>query len=125
MAWWSRKNKATEQPAAPGEPGKRLTTEGLFQKCDACRAVLDTGRVIEALRCCPSCGHHFPMPTAERIPLVLDEDSFHEEDAAVAPVDALGFRDTRSYAERLRTTRKATGQADAFLAGLGRIEGRP
>jgi acetyl-CoA carboxylase carboxyl transferase subunit beta len=62
MAWWSRKNKATE---LSGE--KRSVPTGLFQKCEGCSSTLDSQKVVEALRCCPQCGHHFAMPTEERI----------------------------------------------------------
>ncbi|MCS6914267.1 MAG: acetyl-CoA carboxylase, carboxyltransferase subunit beta [Myxococcales bacterium] len=122
MVWWDRKNKATERPASAP---KRSVPEGLFQKCTACQAVLDTSRVVEALRCCPACGAHFAMPTEERIQLVLDPGSFQEEDAALEPVDALGFRDTRGYGERLRLAQEAVGVSDAFRSGLGTIAGQP
>jgi acetyl-CoA carboxylase carboxyl transferase subunit beta len=121
MHWWSRKNKATEQAQ---EAQRRSLPEGLFQKCGACQAVLDSHRVAEALRCCPSCGHHFPLPTDERVRLICDEGSFTELDAGVLPTDPLGFRDTRAYADRLRAMRKATGQGDAFRGGTARIGGR-
>src|SRR5262245_13041518 len=119
MAWWSRKNKATELSGQE----KRSVGAGLFQRCDACGTTLDAQKVVEALRCCPQCGSHFHMPTAERIALLLDNGSFVEEDGAVAPTDPLGFRDSKSYADRLRSTRKATGCADAFRSGLGCIAG--
>jgi acetyl-CoA carboxylase carboxyl transferase subunit beta len=121
MSWWSRRNKATEQP---GEAMKRSLPEGLFQKCEACQSLVDSHKILLALRCCPSCGHHFAMPTDERIALLLDEGTFCEEDAAIEPADPLGFRDTRSYADRLRSARRTTGQADAFRWGLGDIDGR-
>src|SRR5262249_7913864 len=113
MAWWSRKNKATEQRQHT-EASKRSMSEGLFQKCSACHALLDSSKVLEALRCCPDCGFHFTLPTEERIGLMLDEGSFREEDAAVEPADPLGFRDSKAYADRLRATREAVGAADAF-----------
>ncbi len=124
MAWWSRKNKATDNSLSPSGAGqKRPVPTGLFQKCDACQAMLDSQQVVETLRCCPACGHHFTMPTEERIHLVLDPGSFQELDRGVEPVDALRFHDTRSYADRLRSMRKATGQPDAFRGGFGEIDG--
>jgi acetyl-CoA carboxylase carboxyl transferase subunit beta len=118
MAWWSRKNKATELGSE-----KRSVPTGLFQKCDGCGAAIDSQKLRACLRCCPLCGHHFAMPTAERIELLLDEGSAVEVDAGLAAEDPLGFKDTKRYADRLRTLEKATGQPDAFRAFLGSIGG--
>ena len=149
MAWWSRKNKATDIPdpqtdldrqspavdsrgaGAASESGgaaqatKRSVPTGLFQKCDGCQAILDTVKVKEHLRCCPSCGHHFSMPTQERLDLLMDAGSFVEEDATLTPQDPLQFRDTKGYADRLVAMRKSTGQRDAFRWGMGRVHGQP
>ena len=118
MAWWSRKNKATE---LSGE--KRSVPTGLFQKCEGCSSTLDSQKVVEALRCCPQCGHHFAMPTEERIALLLDEGSFVEQDTGLRAIDPLGFRDSKSYADRLRVLQKNTGQADAFRSFVGNLDG--
>lgn len=118
MAWWSRKNKATELGSE-----KRSVPEGLFQKCDGCGAAIDSQKLVVSLRCCPLCGHHFAMPTAERIALLLDEGRATEVDIGLAAQDPLGFRDTKRYADRLRALEKATGQPDAFRAFLGEIAG--
>ncbi len=123
MAWWSRKNRTTGQQQ-DGTHGKRPVPSGLFQKCDACQAVLDSTKVLEALRCCPHCGKHFVMPTEERISLIVDEGSFIEEDTGIGPLDPLGFQDQKGYPDRLRAAQGATGQKDAFREGLARIDDR-
>jgi acetyl-CoA carboxylase carboxyl transferase subunit beta len=96
MAWWSRKNKATELSSE-----KRSVPTGLFIKCEGCSATVDSEKIREALRCCPQCGHHFTMPTEERLALLLDDESAEEQDLEITPRDPLGFRDTKSYADRL------------------------
>ena len=118
MAWWSRKNKATELSSE-----KRSVPTGLFQKCDGCGAMLDSEKIVQALRCCPSCGHHFSMPTEDRMRLLLDEGTFVEEDVGLIATDPLGFRDSKSYGDRLRASHKSTGQRDAFRGGIGEIDG--
>lgn len=80
MAWWSRKNKATELASE-----KRSVPTGLFIKCDGCSATVDSEKIRESLRCCPQCGHHFTMPTDERLSLLLDEESAEEQDLEIAP----------------------------------------
>ena len=118
MAWWSRKNKSTEFGSE-----KRSVPTGLFQKCDGCATTLDSQKIVAALRCCPQCGHHFTMPTEERIALLLDEGSKIEQDTALGATDPLGFRDTKSYADRLKGIKKATGQSDAFRSFVGNVHG--
>jgi acetyl-CoA carboxylase carboxyl transferase subunit beta len=122
MAWWSRqkdKKKVAEQAVA-----KRSVPSGLFQKCEGCGATVETEKVRQALYCCPACGHHFALPTDERIRLVVDEDSFVEADELIQPEDPLMFRDSKRYADRLRAAQKQVGVADAFREGTARIGGR-
>jgi acetyl-CoA carboxylase carboxyl transferase subunit beta len=119
MAWWSR-TKEKKEAAAP----KRSVPQGVFQKCDGCGATLASDQVKASLWCCPQCGHHFVMPTAARVELIVDEGSFVEEDTTLSPEDRLGFSDQKSYGERLRVTQKKIGARDAFRAGLGKIGGR-
>jgi len=120
MAWWSRKNKATELASE-----KRSVPTGLFIKCDGCSATVDSEKIRESLRCCPQCGHHFTMPTDERLSLLLDEESAEEQDLEIAPQDPLGFRDSKRYADRLIALQKHTGQPDAFRSFLAKLDGVP
>jgi len=121
MAWWSRKKEKKEAAQALAE--KRSVPSGLWQKCDECGAILESQKVEAAQMVCPSCGSHFPLPTEGRIALVLDDGRFDELDEEVRPRDRLGFRDSKRYADRLRSAARAAGSRDAFREGLGRIEG--
>jgi len=118
MAWWSRKNKATERGVE-----KRSVPTGLFQKCDGCGGTVDSYRIAVALRCCPVCGYHFAMPTEERLALLLDDGGCDEQDRGLAPVDALEFWDSKSYSDRLKALQRSSGQRDAFRSFLGRVDG--
>jgi acetyl-CoA carboxylase carboxyl transferase subunit beta len=73
---------------------------------------------------CPKCEFHFAVPTRERVALTLDEDSFTEHDPHVESLDPLGFRDSKRYRDRIKSTTKSSGFTDAFIEGVGRIEGR-
>ena len=116
MAWWSRKNKAPEFGSE-----KRSVPSGLFQKCDGCATTLDSQKIVLALRCCPQCGHHFTMPTEDRIRLLFDEGTAVEQDTGLGATDPLGFRDTKSYADRLSGLKKTLGRADAFRSFVGNL----
>ena len=119
MAWWSKKKTLGAAPA----PEKRPVPDGLWQKCDGCAEVLYGEEVAQNHGVCPKCDHHFALPTHDRIRLTLDEGSFTEHDSAIESLDPLGFRDSKRYRDRLRTTIRNVGFADAFVEGVGRIEG--
>jgi acetyl-CoA carboxylase carboxyl transferase subunit beta len=120
MAWYKRDDSDEELGAE-----KRSVPAGVFTKCPGCRAALLTADLENTDQVCPHCDHHFPMSAAARVKLVLDPDSFVEEDATIESVDPLGFRDSKRYADRLRSARRGGGAADAILAGSGRIDERP
>jgi len=119
MAWWSRQKKKPE-----GAPRKRSVPQGLFQKCDQCGETLESEKVKAALYCCYKCGHHFVLPTEERIKLICDDGVFREEDRHVQPEDPLGFVDSKKYGDRVRAAQKQVGTPDAFRDGMARIGGR-
>jgi acetyl-CoA carboxylase carboxyl transferase subunit beta len=121
MAWWSKQKSKMKPDEAVR--AKRSVPSGLFQKCDACGETVETERVKQALWCCPMCGFHFVLPTDDRIKLMLDPDSFHEEDLTIQPEDPLAFRDSKRYADRLRAAQKQVGVPDAFREGLATIDG--
>jgi acetyl-CoA carboxylase carboxyl transferase subunit beta len=97
----------------------------VFTKCPGCRAALLTADLEKNDFVCPQCEHHFPVPAAKRLELVLDPGSFTEADASIESVDPLGFKDAKRYADRLRSARRNAGGADAVLCGSGKIEGAP
>jgi acetyl-CoA carboxylase carboxyl transferase subunit beta len=122
-AWWSKQRKKMKPEVAAKT--KRSVPSGLFQKCDECGATVPSAQVKEALWCCPQCGHHFVMPTAERIKITVDAGSFEEMDRNIQPEDPLEFRDSKRYLDRLRSAQKQVGLADAFREGRATIGGRP
>jgi acetyl-CoA carboxylase carboxyl transferase subunit beta len=52
----------------------------------------------------------------------LDHGSFRELDGDLSSVDALGFVDSKSYAQRLEEYRERTRRNDAIVCGLGTID---
>lgn len=104
---------------------KRGVPEGLWIRCDGCKATVFRKLVNEALGVCPECGFHFYVPALTRIQQLLDEDSFEEWFADMAPCDPLEFKDRKSYKKRLISEQKKTGLRDACVVGRGYMRGRP
>lgn len=120
MAWWRRKKEPLDQPS--GE-GKVSVPKGLWSKCDSCGEISYTDELVDNLRVCPVCGHHAPMPTDERVLAMLDEGTWEEMDVELASGDPLGFTDQKAYKDRIKAAVKKTGRQDAFVSGIGKMDG--
>jgi len=104
---------------------KREVPDGLWMRCPDCEGMLYRKVVTENLEVCPECNCHFRMGGKARIRQLVDEDSFEELFADVAPADPLDFRWLgQTYAERLRKEQAKTGNTEAVLTGIAYIKGR-
>jgi acetyl-CoA carboxylase carboxyl transferase subunit beta len=126
VAWFQKKDKRDGDDEGDGEGEKRgkPSAEGLWVKCNHCREIIYRKELERNLRVCPKCDYHFPITVDERIALLLDEGTFKEWDAELAPTDPLGFRDTLKYRDRLKAAQEQTGRRDALISGTGTIEGQ-
>jgi acetyl-CoA carboxylase carboxyl transferase subunit beta len=122
MAWWRRKKEALEPDSAKA---KNSIPKGLWSKCESCGEITYTDELVANLRVCPVCQHHAPMPTAERIAATIDAGTWELLDQELRSGDPLEFQDQKPYAERLVKAVRSVGAGDAFLSGLGDIDGVP
>jgi acetyl-CoA carboxylase carboxyl transferase subunit beta len=111
--------------AMQGRRPKRGVPEGLWMLCDGCGATIFRKRMEEKGGLCPECGHHFYISVRNRIVQLLDNDTFEEWFANMAPRDPLGFVDKKPYIERLADEQARTGLTEACVAGKGYLRGRP
>lgn len=102
---------------------KRNVPEGLWTKCEACSAVLYRPELERNFLVCPKCSAHMPLAARARLGMFLDPGEKREIAAGLAPVDALKFRDSKKYRDRIQTSQKATGEKDALVAMAGRLAG--
>ncbi|MFT7642724.1 MAG: acetyl-CoA carboxylase carboxyl transferase subunit beta [Pirellulaceae bacterium] len=103
---------------------KRGVPEGLWLRCPGCQSAIFRQEADKRQNVCPECDYHFYVSARERIVQVLDEGTFEEWDAGVSPLDPLGFRDKKSYAERIVAEQKRTGLTDAAITGTGMVRAR-
>jgi len=114
-----------EVPGTPSAPRKEGIPEGLWMRCPECEEMLFRKVVEEAFHVCPSCQHHFRISARQRIDQLVDPGSFEEMFTDVVPADPIGFVDKKSYADRLASEQKKSGNTDAVVCGRGFIKGRP
>ena len=119
MAWFKK------EPAAAGKESKVRMPEGLWIKCDGCKEILSKPELEQNLNVCPRCQHHFRLGARARLDSLVDPESFKEWDAGLRSLDPLGFKDQKSYVERLKTARKTTGMEECLLSGTATIGGFP
>lgn len=103
---------------------KRGVPEGLWKRCPGCQQTIFRKEVDRRQGVCPECDYHWYVPARERITQLLDEGTFEEWDADLAPADPLGFTDKRPYRDRLVDEQKRTGLRDAAVTGTGMIRAR-
>ncbi|MBA2321268.1 MAG: acetyl-CoA carboxylase carboxyltransferase subunit beta [Deltaproteobacteria bacterium] len=115
--WFEQRKEFTARPPDSDGAPERWT------KCVSCSEMLFDETLAENQSVCPHCAHHYPIDAHGRLALLCDEGSFTWHDEALAPVDALGFVDSKAYKGRIEATRRSTGRNDAFVAASATIEG--
>lgn len=123
MSWLTKLMPARIRTESAKKTGS--VPEGLWEKCDSCAAVLYKPELERNVYVCPKCGHHMAVAARYRLGALFDPGSTHELDAALEPVDALKFRDSKKYADRIRASQKQTGEKDALISMHGLLKGRP
>ena len=118
MAWFRR-----EPSPLPQRPSESRVPEGLWAKCGSCKEILYRKDVLQNLSVCPKCSFHFRISARERLAMLFD-GPWEEFDGDLVSADPLGFRDTRPYAERLRSGKAKTDSYDALVSAVGEIGGR-
>ncbi len=122
MTWFKRDKKSIENPTPVDE--RRVRTEGLWTKCNACRAIIWKKDLEANWEVCPKCDHHFRLGARRRIELLLDDEPWTEHDPDLVSSDPLRFADTRPYAARLSEAQHKLRMSDAILTAEGRLNGR-
>ena len=104
---------------------KRTVPEGIWGKCEGCGAVLYQPELEANLQVCPKCGFHRPIGARERLKGFLDEGTGEELGSNLEPQDALKFKDSKKYRDRIVAAQRATHEKDALIALHGKLKGAP
>ncbi|MCX7742113.1 MAG: acetyl-CoA carboxylase, carboxyltransferase subunit beta, partial [Tepidimonas sp.] len=104
---------------------RRSIPEGLWIKCPSCDSVLYKADLEKNLNVCPHCAHHHRIGARARLDAFLDPEGRYEIGQEVLPVDALKFKDSRKYPERLKEALEATGETDALVVMGGAVHTIP
>ena len=102
---------------------KKETPDNLWVKCSQCNEMLFSQQYEANLFVCPNCNHHGRIGPDIRFAQLFDP-GFQLLTAPKVAEDPLKFRDSKRYSERLKAARAKSPFADAFIVGVGKVEGR-
>jgi acetyl-CoA carboxylase carboxyl transferase subunit beta len=123
MSWLEKLLPPKIQPTDPSE--RRQVPEGLWIKCPACETVLYKTDLEQNLNVCPKCSHHHRIGARARLNGFLDPEGRYEIGQEVVPVDALKFKDSKKYPDRLKEAMESTGETDALIVMGGAVHTVP
>ncbi|HEY9837202.1 MAG TPA: acetyl-CoA carboxylase, carboxyltransferase subunit beta [Vampirovibrionales bacterium] len=120
--WFANRRKSGPMSQ---ERQEREIADGLWTKCPECGVLTYTKDLRANQMVCLECGHHLRVDGSERINQLIDGTTWMPLDETLQAVDALKFRDRKSYSDRLREYQDKTGCLDAVKTGLGKLDGLP
>lgn len=112
-------------PQTAGRKREESPAKDLWVRCPGCEEMLYRPDLAEQFRVCQHCSHHFRLDVEERISLLVDSGSWEPCDEELAPMDALGFVDSKPYTDRIVASQAKVGHKDAFRSGSCTIEDIP
>lgn len=125
MSSWLNKLLPPKIKREVGSQRRNALPEGLWSKCPSCEAVLYSTDLDNNLQVCPKCGYHNRLRARQRMDVLLDPEGRFEIGAEVVPVDALKFKDSRKYPDRLMAANEETGETDSLVVMQGAIKTLP
>ena len=123
MSWIDKLLPPKIQSSSPTQ--RKSIPEGLWVKCPSCEAVLYRTDIEASQYVCPKCDHHMRIGARTRLDSLLDQEGRFELGQEVLPVDALKFKDTKKYPDRLKDAMESTGETDAMVVMGGSIHSIP
>jgi acetyl-CoA carboxylase carboxyl transferase subunit beta len=122
MAWFKKESRPL---IPPRDEERTVRTEGLFTKCDGCRAIIWKKDLEANEMVCPKCNYHFKIQSLRRLGALYDDGKFETYDTDLVSPDPLQFFDRQPYSQKLASARRETSLNDAMVNASGYMSGRP
>lgn len=94
-------------------------------RCTGCRILVYAKRLERSQYVCPDCQAHLRVDLERRLSYLLDPGSRTPFGEELAPLDPLGFTDTKPYTARIASAQRGTGHADSVVCCTATIGGLP
>lgn len=116
IPWWKRFRKGVQTSTEE----KKETPEGIWHKCDNCKATLLVTKLHENMHVCPECGYHEKIDAEEYFSILFNDGKYEELYDNLVPVDFLKFTDSKPYEKRIKDATESSGLKDAIRVAKGK-----
>ncbi len=113
-----RQKKYTIQPK-PSKVKPEIP-DGMYTKCPHCKKNIYVSDLVSNRGVCTFCNGHLPLTPSTRMNKLIDQGSFKELDKYLTTCNPIGFP---GYEEKIAHQVERTGQNEAVLTGVAKIEG--
>ena len=103
---------------------RREPPDNFWMKCGGCGQMSDRKALEDNAFVFPCCNHHEKVEARARLDMLFDKGEFTPVAVPEMAVDPLKFRDGKRYTDRLKEAKSKTGQADAVVIGVGKLDGQ-
>lgn len=93
----------------------------LWTQCPMCKTMLYTEELKKNFSICNKCSYHFRISAQERINMLIDPDSWEENNEFIITSDPLKFSDLKSYPDKIKKAKKISEENEAIVTGTGNI----
>ena len=122
MNWLTRLIPSIGKSSSKSKKSK--IPDGVWTSCPSCESALYKPELLKTLYVCLKCDHHLRIGARTRFNIFFDNGNFTEIASNVEANDPLGFKDIKAYPARIKEAKKNTGESEALLVGVGKLDGR-
>jgi acetyl-CoA carboxylase carboxyl transferase subunit beta len=117
VPWWKRFRKGVQTSTEE----KKETPEGIWHKCENCKATILTAKLVENSYVCTECGYHEKIGSRVYFQLLFNNAQYTELFDNLVPVDFLHFTDSKPYDKRIDEAIRKSGLNEAISVGTGKM----
>lgn len=100
---------------------KPMVPDGMYLSCPECKTSQLKNELLANYGVCPKCGYHHKISARQRIKMLVDPDSFEEQNEDMMSGNPLDFP---NYEDKLNKARKNSGEKEGVICGVATIKGR-
>ena len=117
-----RKPKNELEHKGEGKSSRPSVPDNMCVSCPECKRTLLKTEVEENDYICPKCQYHFKVQARKRVRMLVDLDTFQEQNAELVPSNPLDFP---GYEEKLSRAQQKSGEPEGVICGTAEINGYP
>lgn len=120
MGWFKRLKDGIQTATK----NKKEAPDGLWHKCKNCAEMTTMKELRENLYICPKCDYHTRIGSEDYFDIIFD-GKYTELFEELLAKDILGFKDLKTYGERLESAYARHGETDAMKVAEGKVGRKP